>query len=258
MNILCPVCKGKLYKVDNTYKCVNNHSYDISKEGYVNLSMQKTQDTGDNPEMINARTNFLNRGYYSFLREKVNELIDTNDSLIDLACGEGYYTSYFKAKDKIGIDLSKQGIKKASKHDKNTTYLLNSIFHNPLQDKCADKIITIFAPIAKEEIYRLLKDNGSFILVKPNVNHLIELKKTIYDNPYLNEVEDINIENMEIVEHIEVENKSLLNNEDLSNLFMMTPYIHSTSQKDKGKLKNINELEVTFSFVIDVYKKKIY
>ena len=257
MNILCPVCKGKLFRVENSYKCVNNHSYDIAKEGYVNLSMQKTKDTGDNPEMINARTNFLNKGYYNFLREAVNDLLSTSDSLIDLACGEGYYTSYFKAKDKIGIDLSKQGIKHASKRDKNTTYLLNSIFHNPLSDKCADKIITIFAPIAKEEIVRVLKDNGRFILVKPNVNHLIELKTAVYDNPYLNEVENIEIENMEIDKHLEIENKSLLNNEDLLNLFMMTPYIHSTSQKDKDKLKDINELEVTFSFVIDVYKKKI-
>lgn len=255
MNIICPVCKNKLFRVENTYKCDNNHSFDIAKQGYVNLSMQKTQVTGDNGDMINARTSFLNKGYYSFLRDKVNDLIHEDDYLLDLACGEGYYTSYFKAKNKIGIDLSKQGLKHASKNDLSTTYILSSIFHNPIKDKSMDKIITIFAPIAKEEIVRILKDDGEFILVKPNTNHLIELKTAIYDNPYLNEVENIEIENMHIVKHLEIENKSSLNNEDLHNLFMMTPYIHSTSQKDKDKLNTIDKLEVSFSFVIDIYKK---
>ena len=257
MNILCPNCSNVLTRYEAAYKCINNHSFDISSQGYVNLSLHKSKTTGDNPEMIVARHNFLNKGYYQFLRDKVNEYIDENDSLIDLACGEGYYTSFFKAKDKIGIDLSKNGLKKASKADPNTTYLLNSIFHNPLQDKCADKIITIFAPIAKEEIVRLLKDNGQFILVKPNVNHLIELKQAIYENPYLNEIEDIDIKGMKIIKHLEIDNNACLNNEDLKNLFMMTPYVNTTAKADIEKLDKIDNLNVTFSFIIDIYQKTI-
>ena len=255
MNILCPKCKSTLFKQENTYKCINNHSYDIAKEGYLNLNMHKSQNTGDNQQMIKARTNFLSKGYYDFLKEKVNTLLDEKDSLIDLACGEGYYTSYFKCIDKIGIDLSKTGLKHASKNDKKTIYLLNSIFHNPLEDKCADKIITIFAPITKKEILRLLKDDGSFILVKPDTNHLYELKKVIYDNPYLNEAENIEIEGMYIADSIHIDSKVLVKKEDLNNLFMMTPYYNTSSIDDKEKLNVIDSLEVTFSFVIDVYKK---
>ena len=255
MNILCPKCKSILFKQENTYKCINKHSYDIAKEGYLNLNMHKSQNTGDNQQMIKARTNFLKKGYYDFLKEKVNTLLDEKDSLIDLACGEGYYTSYFKCIDKIGIDLSKTGLKHASKNDKKTIYLLNSIFHNHLENKCADKIITIFAPIAKEEILRLLKDDGSFILVKPDINHLYELKKEIYDNPYLNEVEDIEIEGMYIADSIHIDSKVLVEKEDLNNLFMMTPYYNTSSINDKEKLNAIDSLDITFSFVIDVYKK---
>ena len=255
--IICPVCNKPLNKQDNTYKCVNMHSFDISKEGYVNLYLKKSQSSGDEKEMIQARSSFLSNDFYDFLRKELNNLIVSfnTETLVDFACGEGYYTSYFKAENKIGIDLSKQGLKHASKNDLSTTYILSSIFHNPIKDKSMDKIITIFAPIAKEEIVRILKDDGEFILVKPNTNHLIELKTAIYDNPYLNEVENIEIENMHIVKHLEIENKSSLNNEDLHNLFMMTPYIHSTSQKDKDKLNTIDKLEVSFSFVIDIYKK---
>lgn len=241
--------------VEHSLQCTNGHNFDIAKQGYINLNMHNSQNTGDNSEMINARSNFLNKGYYSFLLNEINKHLSKDDKLVDLACGEGYYTSKFICEDKVGIDLSKQGLKIASKNDKSTTYLLNSIFHNPLEDNCADKIITIFAPIAKQEIVRLLNDDGSFILVKPDENHLFELKKAIYDNPYLNEIEDIRIDGMYLDKEIRISNIATLYNEDLVNLFMMTPYYNTTSKVDKDKLNNIDNLDVTFSFIIDIYKK---
>lgn len=257
MKILCPVCKNELKKVDNSYKCINKHNFDIASQGYINLNMHNSQSTGDNSEMINARKNFLNKGYYSFLLEEINKLLNENDSLIDLACGEGYYTSKFICKDKIGIDLSKQGLKIASKSDKTTTYLLNSIFHNPLQDKCADKIITIFAPVASQEIYRLLKDDGKFILVKPDENHLYELKQAIYENPYLNQIENIRIDGLYLDSEIKISSTATLDNTDIQNLFMMTPYYNTTSKTDKDKLNDIASLQITFSFIIDIYEKRL-
>lgn len=254
MNILCPVCNNILHKVDKTYKCDNKHNFDISKEGYINLNRSSSQNTGDNPVMIKARKNFLEKGYYEFLLNKVNSLLNEDDSLVDLACGEGYYTSRFISKDKIGIDLSKSGLKIASKNDHKTIYLLNSIFHNPLEDKCADKVITIFAPVAKDEIKRILKDDGSFILVRPNDKHLFELKEVLYENPYLNDIEINEIEDMHIDQRIMIKDKATLDNETLNDLFMMTPYFNTTSIKDKEKLKVIEQIQITFSFIVDVYK----
>lgn len=253
MKIICPICKQELIKKDKSYICENGHCFDIAKEGYLNLNCKNSQNTGDEKDMINARRDFLNKGYYNFLRESVDSLINEDDSLLDLACGEGYYTSYFKAKDKIGVDLSKTGLKIAAKKDKSTLYLLNNIFNNPLNDKSLDIIVTIFAPIAKQEIKRLLKDDGKFILVKPNVNHLFELKKAVYDNPYQNEIENTEIEGLVLEKEINVKDHALLNNEDINNLFKMTPYYHTTSQKDKDKLKSINELDVNFDFLIDIF-----
>ena len=33
----CPVCQNNLVKINNTYKCEKNHSYDISSKGYTNM-----------------------------------------------------------------------------------------------------------------------------------------------------------------------------------------------------------------------------
>lgn len=257
MNILCPVCKKILIKCDGSYRCENRHTFDIAKEGYLNLNLKNSQNTGDNPEMIKARRKFLEKGYYGFLKDAVNGLLNEDDSLVDLACGEGYYTRDFRCRDKVGIDLSKSGLKIASRADKSTLYLLNSIFHNPLSDRCADKVVTIFAPIAEEEIVRILRDDGRFILVRPDVRHLIELKEAVYDTPYLNEADDIAVKGMVRERQIALSERQTIGNEDLKNLFMMTPYVNTTSPENKEKLNAIKELTVSFCFLIDVFKKQI-
>ena len=66
MNILCPVCKKILHKSDKVYSCENRHSFDIAKEGYLNLNLKNSQNTGDNTEMIRARKAFLEKDYYDF------------------------------------------------------------------------------------------------------------------------------------------------------------------------------------------------
>lgn len=257
MDILCPICKEKLKISDNAYKCVNKHSFDIAKQGYINLNRKASDNTGDEKEMIRARKAFLDKDYYLFLKNKLNELIDyyKPSNLLDLACGEGYYTKDFNCIDKIGIDLSKEALKIASREDKSSVYILKNIFDVPLNDESIDMIITIFAPISSE-INRLLKKDGHFILVRPNGNHLLELKQVVYTNPYLNKEKEIEINNLKLVDEISIKQKALLNNEDLINLFKMTPYYHKTSQNDFHKLNDINNLEVSFSFIIDIYTSK--
>ena len=255
MDILCPVCHKKLINKGSVWQCEDRHSFDVAKEGYLNLNMKSSQKTGDNPEMIRARKRFLEKGYYSFLKEELNTLLDENDSLVDLACGEGYYTKDFICKDKIGIDLSKSGLKIASKNDKSTLYLLNSIFHNPLEDECCDKVITIFAPIAGKEILRILKENGKFILVRPDVYHLYELKEAVYETPYLNKEEDIIIEGLKRERQIHISRKENVIGSDIEDLFTMTPYVNTTGKADKEKLKSIEEMEISFCFIIDVFVK---
>ena len=255
MEICCPVCKNKLTLTKRSYRCLNGHNFDLAKEGYLNLNLRNSRNTGDNPEMIKARRDFLEKGYYSFLKDAVDQLLDEDDSLIDLACGEGYYTKDFKCRDKVGIDLSKTGLKIASKNDKSTLYLLSSIFRGPLPDKCADKIITIFAPIAEEEIVRMLKDDGRFILVRPDRRHLIELKEAIYDHPYLNEEKEVLIKGLVREKQIRISRTVNVERPYIEDLFVMTPYVNTTSAKDKQKLKSIEKLDISFCFLIDVFKK---
>lgn len=257
MDIICPICKNKLIKDEKRYYCENKHSFDIASEGYINLYLKKSIDSGDSVESMTARHKFLSLDYYSFLKDEINKIIKDLKvtSLLDLACGEGYYTKDLCTLEKIGIDLSKKGLKLASKRDKSTTYILSSIFHCPIKDESVDMILTCFAPIAKEEIRRILEDDGYFLLINPHRDHLIELKEAIYDNPYENVDEDIEIEGLKLIEKRVINQRRILNQETIQNLFMMTPYFYKTSLQDKDKLNEIDELEITFSFNLYLYKK---
>lgn len=174
--------------------------------------------------------------------------------LVDLGCGEGYYTSSFPFEEKYGFDLSKHALKYASKHDATTQYCVSSIFHLPLPDECADVIVTCFAPIASDEIQRLLKQNGCFIVVTPDKNHLIELKELLYKEAYENEVKDIDI-SLEKENEIHISNTFEVNNENVFNLFQMTPYAYKTSVEAMNKLKEIDTMKITASFIIRLYRK---
>ena len=35
--LLCPICGGSLEKQTGAYVCENRHSFDIARQGYVNL-----------------------------------------------------------------------------------------------------------------------------------------------------------------------------------------------------------------------------
>ena len=256
MKLICPKCSYPLIRSEKTCRCENNHCYDFAKEGYINLLLKESVSHGDDANMVKARTSFLHTDSYAFLKDKLCELIkgENGEVLVDLGCGEGYYTSSFPFGEKYGFDLSKHALKYASKHDSTTQYCVSSIFHLPLPDECADVIVTCFAPVAKEEIERLLKHNGCFIVVTPDKNHLIELKELLYKEAYENEVKDIDI-SLEKENEIHISNTFEVNNDNAFNLFQMTPYAYKTSVEAMNKLKEIDTMKITASFVIRLYRK---
>ena len=96
----CPVCGGALMPLGTSLRCPQGHSYDMAKEGYVNLlAIQKRHaaDPGDGKAMVRARRAFLQAGYYAPFQKALAELCleyapecgETH--LLDAGCGEGSY-----------------------------------------------------------------------------------------------------------------------------------------------------------------------
>ena len=266
-NFICPVCKSEISLFERTYKCQNNHCFDLSKDGYVNLLMSQQSSLkrhGDDKLMVKARRDFLEKGFYNDLRqalcETLKDALPDDSTIVDVGCGEGYYTSEIsKVNDfKIfGIDISKDALKYAAKSLKNAQFAVASAFSLPFSDKSVDCVLNVFAPSAYEEFSRVLKDGGLLIKAVPLEDHLWELKCALYKEPYKNKPEIRNDEIFKLVSVKEIKYKiKLTENEDILNLFRMTPYYYKTGREETENLLRKNELETTVHFGVEIYEKR--
>lgn len=277
----CPVCKERLYKdIDaKAYKCNNNHTYDIAKEGYVNLlisNQKRSKNPGDSKDMVLARMDFLNRGYYKPISDKISELIIehlkehniTKADILDLGCGEGYYLINLKndidnsgiEAEFYGMDVSKDAVRYASKSNKseqNCIWAVGNNFHIPVEDKSMDCILSVFSPIDIHECNRVLKDNGIFVRVLPRTDHLIQLRNVIYSEVNLNnKVYTADEEENEYVKEANVTFDMNLNQEEIMSLLKMTPHYWKSTPENKQKLESYDSMVITVEMRIGVFEKK--
>lgn len=277
--LYCPVCKNKLIKEDKVYKCKNNHSYDISKKGYVNLllaNQHHSDNSGDEKEMIIARRDFLNTGKYDILRNNILEVIkellsDKKEiSIGDLGCGDGYYTCYYHEElsknfitSSVGLDLSKEAINQcsirknsSSLKDKDIIFVIGNLNYLPILNESLDLIINSFAKIDEKEFFRVLTPGGYYLRILPGKDHLLEMKEVLYKEVRLNEDKEENIEGFSFIKKVEFNDHITLNNKEINDLFKMTPYYYKSPIEGVKKLTSLEELKTTIEFKILVYKKK--
>lgn len=272
--LICPVCKEKLIKNEKTYRCIKNHSFDMAKQGYLNLLLSNKKHSktpGDDKEMVLSRKGFLEKGYYKAISDAVNNIVLENRNsdtleILDIGCGEGYYTGKLKKAllengidgDITGIDISKEAVISAAKTYKDINWIVASAADIPLEDESLDFIICMFAKIIPEEKMRTLKKGGKLIIVSTGEKHLIELKEVVYDKvrtEFYSPVEDL-----KIFKHLRTVNctaKSFIKeNESIRNLFDMTPYKWRSPKEGVERLFALNELEITIDVNIDIFEKE--
>lgn len=263
--LCCPKCGSNLSICASSLKCEQGHCFDISKEGYVNLilsSHKKGELIGDSPEMAKSRKAFLDKGYFGTLSDEITKLVceTTGEfpAVVDICCGEGYYSEQLLRKKKCelyGFDLSKVMIRLAAKRKLDATFFAANLSRIPLKDGCADAAFHLFAPFHEKEFSRILKKSGTLFTAVPGENHLWELKEKVYDTPYKNDEALPDTTLLTLTDKIKVSSKiTLETNEDIMSLFNMTPYSRRTSEKDRKKLEKLSSLTTQTEFVIGVYK----
>ncbi len=272
IDFICPVCKNELSEEERLYRCGKGHCFDKSKFGYVNLLQSQKSSAkrhGDDRLMVRARREFLDSGYYAFLRDFLCEICEKylpdGGNILDAGCGECYYSSgliqYYSEKEKeifvSGVDISKDALEYASKRKSGIPLAVASLFDLPFADESFDAVLNIFSPDADEEFYRVLKTGGYLIKIIPLEKHLLGLKAAIYDKPYLNDVPDAQSEIFVCIKTSQVKmNLCLDSNDAIQSLFKMTPYYYKTGIEDQQKINNLDYLETQAEFEIRVYRKE--
>ena len=272
----CPVCGRVLEEDGRGARCAAGHTFDRAREGYLNLlrSSKAGDRTGDPKAAARSRRDFLDRGYYRPLRDELVRLVgelaaekadDGTDraarsplALLDICCGEGYYTSALGAVagvDAYGFDLSKEMVRLAAKRGGASCFVAN-MKAIPVADGSFDVATHLFAPFMEREFARVLKPGGVLFTVIPGERHLFGLKEAVYDTPYLNDERLPQTAELELVARHRVAADIVLETSaDIEAVFQMTPYYYRTSERDRAKLAGLTELATPIEFVIGEYRK---
>lgn len=262
-NYECPICQAAMSKTDNTLACENNHRFDYAKEGYVNLlpvQFKKSLHPGDDKAMVLARRRFLELDHYDFLRQALLEQIQEYkaESIVDLGCGEGYYTSYLAqslANSQVyGVDISKDAIRYSAKRSKQVQYCVATNSRTPFSDEQFNLILNVFAPLVGKECARILASDGVIISAAPGSKHLLELKQAIYDQVELHQ-EASAPEGFKLAKTTNISNQiTLQTSDEINDLLTMTPFGWKIVPEKKEKLLSNQSFTVTLSFDINVFE----
>ena len=267
----CPLCTLPLTRGERAYTCPNRHSFDIAREGYTYLlpvNQKHSAAPGDDRGMAAARREFLSKGYYYPLLDALCSLAvsHTGDvpDVLDTGCGEGYYTAGVfealtaagKTSRMAGIDISKFILRSAAKRAREIEFAVASSYHLPLADSSVELLLNCFSPLALEEFRRVLRPGGVFLYVVPAADHLWEMKRVLYDTPYLNEERETPYEGFAYESIVPVEDTvTLTDPADIRALFQMTPYYWKTPRAGVERLLAMDTLTTKITFRIHVFRK---
>ncbi|WP_417440248.1 putative RNA methyltransferase [Idiomarina abyssalis] len=267
-DLICPLDGKPLRLNERSWRCDNNHSYDVAKQGYVNLlpvQNKRSKDPGDSKAMVQARREYLEQGYYEPLaRALANTVLAEGDqAVLDAGCGEGYYLRYLveQAEQKgidlrvAALDISKWAVQAAAKRDKRLSWMVASNNSIPLADNSVDTIFCVFGFPVEAEFKRVLKPGGRLIMVDPAGSHLKELKAIIYSElKSKNETLPITDSAFELTSEQQVTFPvSLASNQAIKDLLTMTPHLYRSSVEGRERIEALSSLELTADVWVRVF-----
>ena len=268
----CPLDGEPLALAGNAWRCATGHSFDIAKQGYVNLlpvQQKRSHNPGDSKTMVAARQRFLNAGHYQPIAEAISSAVlrhieepptsgSSPLSCLDAGCGEGYYLRQLaraapaqQSLALMGLDISKWAVLAAAKQDDKQTptsrWVVGSNAHLPVEAGTLDSVLCMFGFPVYSEFSRVLKAGGVLLQVEAGPNHLRELREIIY--PTLKPERSNEAGVPEGFAHHSSENVrytlALKGAEEIADLLAMTPHLYRASAEGRARAAALEALDTT-------------
>ncbi|WP_426417316.1 putative RNA methyltransferase [Aestuariirhabdus sp. LZHN29] len=268
----CPHCEQPLTLESNSWRCANNHSFDRARQGYVNLlpsNRKQSKQPGDSPEMVLARSRFLDTGHYQPLRQAVlsvlgSQTTPTRGNWLDAGCGEGWYTAAlqqeFPAMKGFAFDISKSAVSTCCRRSKAVHWAVASVANIPLGNRSIEFILSIFSRIDWPQFQRILADEGLLLAVTPGSHHLLELRQAIYTEVRLHEEEKVLKQMPEAFDCVLTQSCefqfTLENQQQIQDLLAMTPHYWHIRPDQRERLGLLQTLTTRADFRLELFRKK--
>ena len=264
MKLLCPICGEILARIEKQYRCGNGHSFDLARQGYVNLlpvQQKRSLNPGDTREQVLGRRAFLETGCYEPISNTLNETakeLGATGPILDVGCGEGYYSARLaEALDAelTGLDISKEAVRCAAAKYKGPQWLCGTAAHLPVETGSAGVVTSLFALTMAEEFKRVLRPDGYFFQVLAAEDHLLGLKSIIYPELKFKEKNTVpEVPGFELVKSVPIRFTFTVEGEQVQNLLGMTPHVFRITKEGAARLAATETLTDTASAVLNVYR----
>lgn len=269
--LTCPLDGLPLHREDRSLSCSNRHSFDLAKQGYVNLLSsqdKRSKDPGDSSAMVAARHQFLEAGHYRPIAGKLGELlipyVSAHSLIVDAGCGDAYYLSQLREQilagglpepRMLGFDISKPAMQVAARRF-SATWLVASNRSIPLADASADIVIDMFGFPQFASFARILKHGGVLLRVLAGPKHLLELRELIYPELKERERSRREPEGFSLKEKLDIEFEiSELDRNSIADLLLMTPHLFRASRLGKERVAALESLSLTVDVSLELFKR---
>ena len=264
MELICPVCGEILRRGEKEYHCENRHSFDIARQGHVNLlvvQQKHSLNPGDTREQVLSRRSFLEGGFYEPIARALCETakeLGAKGPILDVGCGEGYYCTRLAEAlnaELLGLDISKEAVRCAAAKYKGHQWVCGTASHLPVQNGSVATLTSLFALTLPEEFHRVLASDGLYFQVLAAQDHLLGLKSIIYPELKLKEKDSVpEIAGFERIKSVPVRFTFTVEGEQVQNLLSMTPHVYRISKEGAARLAATEKLTDTASAVLNVYQ----
>lgn len=185
--LVCPVCRAPVAIKGGALGCGSGHSFDIAREGYVNLLPGRSKaSTADTAEMVAARKAFLGSGPFEPLLTEVARAAaaavdeDVPGVVLDAGGGTGEYLARvldaLPQRGGVVLDISKLACRVATRVVPSSGVVVSDVWRSlPLRDRSAAIVLDVFSPRNAAEFHRVLSRDGALIVVTPTSLHLASL-----------------------------------------------------------------------------------
>lgn len=238
----CPHCHADLALIGDSLLCANGHSFDVARQGYVNLLPGDARPgTADTPDMVEARGRFLESGHYDFIAAALADAARRAlagagpGCAVELGAGTGFYLSRVLAavpeRAGLALDISKHALRRAARAHQRLGAVVCDVWRPlPVRSAVAALVLSVFAPRNPAEMRRILDNRGTLVVVTPAARHLHQLVAALS----LVEVEEQKQERLQAslapffdrVERMEYEEELLLDDAEAAALAAMGPSAH--------------------------------
>lgn len=181
----CPLCGEALRQTDGSLRCANRHTFDIARQGYVNLLTRRPDTLYEDAALFEARRRVYAAGFFDPLLAALARFLP-GGPLLDAGCGEGSLLHRLAGASgqAIGVDIAKVAVRMAASAYKGPVWCVADVCNLPLPAASIGAVLNILTPANYAAFDRVLGPGGRLLKAIPGPEHLREIRAASGLAPY--------------------------------------------------------------------------